>query len=183
MRTRKEGTVIRMKQRKRIAGCICMFLLLLGICLTLTVGAINTPFIPLEPDPAEPTTPKPSTPVTNSPVSEQDTTAPSSGEPVQEPEEQKTTHSSGEPTQGSDGQEITPGSLSTSELIELSTGEPQANSQKELQEPAESSPASGQEPVGTTGNAKKGCGGTISGSVLLFSFVFAATVIGRKKSF
>lgn len=143
-----------------------MFLLLLGICLTLTVGAINTPFIPIEPDSTESTTKRPSTSETTKPVSAEDPTAPSSEDPAQEPGEQETT---GEP--------------STSEPIELSTGESQAEPQKEPQASGGTSPVSGQESVETTGDAQKGCGGTISGSALLFLLVFAAAVFGRKKSF
>ena len=50
MHMAKKGMVINMNHKKRIAGCFGIFVLLFGLYLTLTVAAIDTPWIPLEPN-------------------------------------------------------------------------------------------------------------------------------------
>ena len=144
-----------MKQRILLAGSFGIFLLLLGLCLTLSVAAIDTPWIPLEPNttvkPAETTVPKPA-----------ETTAPSvTGEE--------------EPAHPAETRE---------EPVELETGEPVGESSRETSREESGTPSAtaDQKPAESSAKRKKGCGGTLSGAALLFPLAIAAAGIGRKKS-
>ena len=124
MHTPKKGVVTGMKKNIRSVGCFGIFVLLLGLVLTLTVAAIDTPWIPLSPDSSTQTT-EPSV------AGNGDTTEPSTREG----------------TSGSDA-------------------------------PA----ATGRNASQTHTEPKKGCGSTVSGTVLLLSTAFAVWVAKRDQT-
>lgn len=110
-----------MKRNIRLVGCFGIFVLLLGFALTLSVAAIDTPWIPWPPDPPAQTT-------------ESSTSEKEDGTETSTWEEISGSGESAVPTQNAEESRAKP---------------------------------------------KKGCRGTVSGTVLLFSLAFTVW-IGKK---